>query len=56
MFRLEERGPVAKYGLRRRPSEPENVGSNPTGPAHHLSLNPVFRPFKGLNEIFEAYS
>ena len=33
MFRSEEKGPVAKYGLRRRPSEPENVGSNPTGPA-----------------------
>ena len=33
------RGPVAKYGLRRRPSEPENVGSNPTGPATKMPLS-----------------
>jgi hypothetical protein len=26
-------GPVAQLGLRRRPSEPENEGSNPSGPA-----------------------
>ena len=30
---------MAKYGLRRRPSEPENVGSNPTGPAIKMPLS-----------------
>jgi len=30
---------VAKYGSRRRPSEPENVGSNPTGPAIKMPLS-----------------
>gem|GEM_PF-4550412 len=33
------RGSVAQYGLRRRPSEPENVGSNPTGPAINIPLS-----------------
>ena len=34
MAKVFSEGPVAQHGLRRRPSEPENVGSNPTGPAY----------------------
>jgi hypothetical protein len=46
-------GPVAQSGLRRRPSEPENGGSNPSGPAFNFTqivfpgLDISSNPFEG---------
>ncbi len=49
-------GPVAQSGLRRRPSEPENGGSNPLGPATIRGQVPrSLNPFRCLSAQYAAY-
>ena len=43
------RGPVAKYGSRRRPPEPKNAGSNPAGPVLFLHFRQDTN--KGLSRL-----
>ena len=42
-------GPVAQLGLRRRPSEPDNVGSNPSGPVITIDDLPLPNPKESLD-------
>ena len=52
-------GPVAQLGLRRRPSEPDNVGSNPSGPVITIDDLPLPNLKKVLTMMasyeFEAF-
>ncbi len=59
--RIGKIGPVAQHGSRRRPSEPENVGSNPTGPAK-MALNCLeaekrrYLPYVGMVKSYKGKS